>query len=67
LILELEDIFGLTVKSVGPELRPCRGVDELRADAKLRADGPQAALDEIADAEFTPDLAAIDGAALINE
>ena len=38
MILQFEDIFGLTVKSVRPELCPGRRVDQLRADAKLLAD-----------------------------
>ena len=57
----------MTVKPVGPELCPGRRVDQLRANAKLLADGPQAALDDIADPKLAPDLAAIDRAALVSK
>ena len=57
----------MTVKSIGPKLRPGRRIDELRADAKLLADGPQTAFDDIVDPELAPDLAAVDRAALISK
>jgi hypothetical protein len=67
LILQFEDVIGLTVKSVGPELSPGRRVDQLRTDTKLLADGPQTALDEVADPKRTPDLAAVNRATLISK
>ena len=50
----------MTVKTVSPGLCPGGRVDQLRADAKLLADGAQTALDDIADPKLAPDLAAID-------
>jgi hypothetical protein len=50
----------LTVKSIGPKLYPGRRIDQLRADAKLLAGGPQTAFDDIVDSKLASDLAAVD-------
>jgi len=57
----------LTVKPVGPELCSGRRVDQLCANAKLLADGPQTTLNDIADPKLAPDLTAIDRAALVSK
>ena len=67
MILQFKDTLRLTVKPVGPELCSGRCVDQLRANAKLLANGPQTTLDDIADPKLSPDLAAIDRTALVGK
>src|ERR1700720_3831458 len=54
-------------KRSGPEMRPGFSLDQLRADADAVAASPHRALEDIAHAEFAPDLLHVDRLALVGE
>src|SRR6516165_11466567 len=67
IVLKLQDVLHIAVEAVGPEMRPVRGVDQLRGDAHATACLAHGAFEHIAHAEFAPDLLHIDGAAFVGE
>ncbi len=67
LVLQVENVFQRAVVAVGPQMRPGRGLDQLRRDAHPVARLAHASFQDIAHAELTPDLSHIDGSALVGE
>ena len=59
-VLEVEDIVGCAFELVGPDMRGGTALDELAGDAQPVRRAPDAALQDIADAEFSGDLADVE-------
>ena len=66
-VLEVEHVLRISVISVRPEMRAGLGFDELRCDAQAVAGLSHAPFKEVANAKLAPDLAHIDGLALVDE
>src|SRR5258708_18820445 len=67
LVLQGENIVGLAVIALGPDMRAGRGVDELPGDAHAIAGLAHAAFEHIAHAKLAADLLHVDSAALVGE
>src|SRR3981189_2714364 len=66
-ILQSEDIAEVTFKSIGPKVRPGRGINQLADDADFSRCLAYTAFKHVADAEFAPDLLDIAGFALVSK
>src|SRR5947209_15763765 len=66
-ILQLEHVSQLAVEAIGPDMRPCCGVDELPSETEAIGTAANAALDDVTDAKFTSDLADVYTLAAIRE
>ena len=67
LILHGEDVAQLAVVPLGPDMLASRGVDELTGDTNSPAGSPDAALEDVTDAEFLGDPADVHGSSLVGE
>ena len=57
LVLDGEDVRGIAVEAIGPEMAAGLAVDQLRIDPYVVAGAPHAALQHVADTELAGDLA----------
>ena len=67
LVLYGEDVRGIAVEAVGPDMAAGLAVDQLRVDANAIAGAPHAALQHVANSELASHLPNIDRAALVGE
>src|SRR5690348_13347106 len=67
LVLKRENVVQRAVEPVGPEMRARLRLDQLGGDAQTIARLAHAALDDIVNAELSPDLADVDGLTLVDE
>ena len=65
--LQLTEVASFALETVGPNMGPRLGRDELCVDFNRLARATHAAFEQIADAEFAADLFRIDGFALLSE
>ena len=66
-ILQLEYVSQIAVEPFRPDVPACGGLDELPRNARPLSPLSDRALEQIADAEFAPDLTRGDGLVLIDE
>src|SRR6516162_10208309 len=66
-VLKLENIFQRAVETVGPQMRPAEGIDQLPGDPHLRSRLAHRAFQNVADAKFAPDLLHIYRLTLVGE
>jgi hypothetical protein len=64
-VLEIENIAGIALETIGPDVRAGAGLNKLPRDAKPIARTPKAALQHIAHPELAPDLTHVDILALV--
>src|SRR5215471_7549906 len=67
LVLQIEDILQRAIETVGPEMRPGGGVDELAGDTHLVCRLAHAPLEYVADAHPSADLPYIAGPPLVGK
>src|SRR5262245_27766259 len=67
LVLQLEYVVQVAVKPVGPHMAAVEAVDQLRRQPDAVAAHSDAALQHVADAQDTADLADVSGLSLENE
>jgi hypothetical protein len=65
LICQIENVFGISVEMICPQIGTCRGVNQLTRNAEAVSGLANAALEKIAHPQFTPDLLYVQSAALI--
>jgi hypothetical protein len=66
-VLELEDLGVGDVVFLGPEMAAAAGLDQLDGRAQPISDSPDAAFEDVADAELSADLPDVDRLALLGE
>src|SRR5262252_8566079 len=66
-VLKVEDIFERAIETVGPEMRTWDGIDQLPGDADPLTCLANRAFEDIADAQFAPDLLHVDRLALVGK
>jgi len=65
--LRFRDVRAIGFEPVGPDMGTTFGVDELRVYADLVTRSPHATFEDIAHAEFTPDLLCVSGFSLVGK
>src|SRR5207237_2814155 len=66
-VLDLEDLVGVAVEAIGPDMAAGLGVGQLRADADPPALPAHAALDDVADVELASQAAEVGRRAAVAE
>jgi hypothetical protein len=66
-ILQLEYLGEVAIEPIGPDMAAGSGLDELSRNAHSPARFADRTLEDIADAQFAPDLAGVDRLVLVNE
>ena len=67
LVLQGEEIAGVAIESLGPQMRVALGVDQLRANAYLLARSLDAPLQHITHTELAADPARVDGPVTVGQ
>ena len=67
LVLQRKDIAQVTFKSISPKVRAGRGINQLAGNANFSGCLAHTSFQDVADAEFAPDLLDIDGLALVSK
>src|SRR6516162_2291471 len=67
IVLKLQGVLHVAVEAVGPEMRPVRGVDQLRSDAHATACLAHRPFQYVPDTEFASDLLHVDHLAFVSE
>jgi hypothetical protein len=66
-ILQVEHVLQGAIEPVGPQMRPCRCIDQLAGDANPVPGFSHAAFQHIADTQISRDLRDVHGATLVDE
>src|SRR5262249_10785626 len=67
LVLQVKYVFQSTIEAARPQMRRCRGIDELPGDAHLGTRLADAALEHIPHTQFAAHLPYVHGATLVSE
>jgi len=66
-VLKLEDVLHAVLEPVGPDLLAFEAVEQLDVDTYPIARSPEAAFDQVADAQLAADLGRVAGSAAVGQ